>query len=80
MSQKNQAQAKELADALEIKLDTATVLAEITLDNAAHADFAEGVFLDSRRAGSLMQAQVFLSQSIFNDFCELMSLVEVPNG
>lgn len=80
MSQKNQAQAKELADALETKLDTAQVLAEITLHNAALADCAEGAFLDSRRAGSLMQAQIFLSQSIFNDFCELMSLLEVPNG
>lgn len=80
MSRKNQAQAKELADALETKLDTATVLAEITLHNAALADCAEGAFLNSRRAGSLMQAQIFLSQSIFNDFCALMNLLEVPNG
>lgn len=74
----SKAQSKELADALVMKLDTATVLAEITLDNAVHSDCAEGAYLDSRRAGSLMQAQIYLSQSILDDFCKLMDMVEAP--
>ncbi len=38
MSQEMQAQVKALGDALEMKLDTATVLAEITLDNAVSGE------------------------------------------
>lgn len=70
--------ATELANELEMKLDTVKVLAEITLDNTTLADCAEGAYLDRSRAAALMQAQVYLSQSIFNDFCKLMELVEVP--
>jgi hypothetical protein len=79
-NQEIQSQAKALAATLEIKLDTARVLAEITMDNAISAECAEGAYLDARRAGSLMQAQIYLSQSIFDDFCKLMELVEVPNA
>lgn len=80
MSQEERSKAKTLADQLEMKLDTAVVLAEITLDNAAMESSQSGPYLDSRRAGSLMQAQVYLSQSIFDDFCKLMGLLEVPHG
>ncbi|MDH1622029.1 hypothetical protein N5F07_12715 [Pseudomonas chengduensis] len=71
--------ATELANELEMKLDTVKVLAEITLDNTTLADCAEGAYLDRSHAAALMQAQVYLSQSIFNDFCKLMELVEVPH-
>jgi hypothetical protein len=74
------AQVKELGDALEMKLDTATVLAEITLDNAVSGACAEGSYLNNRRALSLMQAQIYLSQSITEDFVKLMELVEVANA
>lgn len=73
-------QARELAGSLEMKLDTASVLAEITLDNVACADCAEGAYLNRTRAAALMQAQVYLSQSIFDDFRTLMELVEVPHA
>jgi hypothetical protein len=80
MNQELQDQTKALADALEMKIDTATVLAEITLDNAVSAECAEGAYLNSRRAGSLMQIQIYLSQSISDDFSKLMELVEVANA
>lgn len=80
MNRERQAQAKALADTLEMKLDTATVLAEITLDNAARAECSEGAYLDPRRAGALMEAQIYLSQSIHDEFCKLMDLVEVGNA
>lgn len=79
MSQEEKSKAKALAGMLEMKIDTATILAEVTLDNAAMAECAEGAYLDGRRAGALMQAQVYLSQSIFDDFCKLMDLLEVPH-
>ncbi|WFS17590.1 hypothetical protein P9K38_19375 [Pseudomonas sp. 905_Psudmo1] len=80
VAHERQAQVKELGDALEIKIDTATVLAEITLDNAVSGECAEGSYLNSRRAQSLMQAQIYLSQSIADDFFKLMDLVEVANA
>ncbi|MCW1938075.1 hypothetical protein OMD46_20240 [Pseudomonas sp. MDMC_285] len=80
INQEMKAQVKELGDALEMKIDTATVLAEITLDNAISGECAEGSYLNSRRAQSLMQAQIYLSQSITDDFFKLMDLVEVANA
>lgn len=80
MKQEMQEQAEALADALEMKLDTATVLAEITLDNAVSGECAEGSYLDNRRAQSLMQAQIYLSQSIAEDFFKLMELLEAPHA
>lgn len=80
ITQEMEAQIKELGDALEMKIDTATVLAEITLDNAVSGECAEGSYLNSRRAQSLMQAQIYISQSISDDFCKLMELVEVANA
>ncbi|MBO3274087.1 hypothetical protein [Pseudomonas schmalbachii] len=79
MSREENSKAKALAGELEMKLDTAVVLAEITLDNAAMDSSQDGPYLDNRRAGSLMQAQIYLSQSIFDDFCKLMDLLEVPH-
>lgn len=80
MKQEMQEQAKALADELELKLDTSTVLAEITLDNAVSGECAEGSYLNNRRAQSLMQAQIYLSQSIAEDFFKLMELLEVPHA
>lgn len=80
MRKQTNPQITELANKLEMKLSTSTTLAEITLDNAAHEDCAEGAFLDKDRAAAVMQAQVYLSQSIFDDFCKLMELVEVPHA
>ena len=80
ITQEMKAQVKELGDALEMKIDTATVLAEITLDNAVSGECAEGSYLNSRRAQSLMQAQIYLSQSITDDFFKLMDLMEVANA
>lgn len=76
MPQEVRDQVRTLAESLEVKLDTARVLADITLDNAVSAECAEGAYLDSRRAGALMQAQIYLSDSIFEDFCKLMDMVD----
>lgn len=80
IAQEMKAQVMELSDVLEMKIDTATVLAEITLDNAVSGECAEGSYLNSRRAQSLMQAQIYLSRSIADDFSNLMDLVEVDNA
>ncbi|WP_275547538.1 hypothetical protein [Pseudomonas sp. Marseille-Q0931] len=80
IKQEMQEQAKALADELELKIDTSTVLAEITLDNAVSGECAEGSYLNNRRAQSLMQAQIYLSQSIAEDFFKLMELLEAPHA
>jgi len=80
MKQEMQEQAKALVGELELKIDTSTILAEITLDNAVSGECAEGSYLNNRRAQSLMQAQIYLSQSISDDFFKLMELLEAPHA
>lgn len=51
-----QKQLKELADRLEARLHTTTVLAEIVLDNDAMRDGEHGPYLNDYRAGALMDS------------------------
>lgn len=74
----NPADLKALADQLEMMLDTAVTLSEITLDNASSSGSEPGPYLDERRAAALMQLQVFLGKQIFNEFCTLMDKLKVP--
>lgn len=73
-----QKQLKELADRLESRLHTTTVLAEIVLDNDAMRDGTPGPYLDDYRAGALMDAVIQLSRANFDDFCRLADLAGLP--
>lgn len=73
-----QKQLKELADRLEARMHTTTVLAEIVLDNDAMRGGEPGPYLNEYRAGALMDAVIHLSRANFDDFCRLADLAGVP--
>ena len=68
---------KMLADDLEMKLVTLTDLSKLILDNSSQNGSDPGPYLDARMEGAVMQAQVYISESAFKDYCQLMSSLEV---
>ena len=71
------AQKKQLADDIESAITTVRELADVIVDQRAHAQCAEGMQLKEQHLEAVAVAIKILSESSFGKFCSLMDAIGV---